>query len=608
MLSWAVFACVVTCVAGAGSHRKGGASPMYLRGSTVSPRILAEGATAAVAVLPSLSTPVTLIVQFSEQAIGTAASALANTCAVNAGFLPPHAWIVHAHDEIALRQLAHLSGLARIIEYAPLHKSDLLSPRWRAERPAAAPITSIHVSTVRGTPARVASELTSALAARSLDKAACIGGTFCVASVVLAAPGSSALAVTRLFLDSPTVIRRCLSTLHIVVAGERGLHISIEAASGDTSNYRNGNATISVEGARGAGNVSTNYCGGSATIPDAIIRLLTENAAVLAVDEAMPAMPHNAFARGTTQATDAPSWSMTTMANEFGACAMQSVCNPSNWMTESWGTPPSNTCTAGCNSPACGFDFQDCYAGTATSPITSAGLTGAGQLVQVIDTGLDYSHAFFVDAAAPTIPWRPTSTNVALSPARKVAAYVAYMDAIDESCGHGTHVSGSVAGYPLAGSTDYSITLPFSGMATGARLIFTDVVCDTPDGCACSQAVPCTCTNQVCQMGTSFRTPADIGDTFAFGYNAGARISSNSWGGGIGVYGQEASVIDDYILEHDDMLILFAASNDGAVTRSGNPVTAYASLSSQAPSKNIIAVGAATRDFPALAAIQSVIL
>ena len=85
-----------------------------------------------------------------------------------------------------------------------------------------------------------------------------------------------------------------------------------------------------------------------------------------------------------------------------------------------------------------------------SAPFDLAGLTGAGQIVGVIDDPLDWDHCAFVD----TNPIGPAH--------RKIVAYNAPLGAVSA---HGTHVCGT-----LAGDSDASPDL--RGVAPGARLAF----------------------------------------------------------------------------------------------------------------------------------------
>ena len=70
-------------------------------------------------------------------------------------------------------------------------------------------------------------------------------------------------------------------------------------------------------------------------------------------------------------------------------------------------------------------------------------------------------------------------------------------------------------------------------------------------------------------------------------YADGARISSHSWGCAgaadeCNLYTSDASDTDQFVFDHPDFMVVFAAGNDGAAGSVGSPGTA----------KNILCVGA----------------
>lgn len=81
-------------------------------------------------------------------------------------------------------------------------------------------------------------------------------------------------------------------------------------------------------------------------------------------------------------------------------------------------------------------------------------------------------------------------------------------------------------------------------------------------------------------------TPSNVQDIFSAAYSATARVHSNSWGSG-GVYTYEAQdlKVDTFAYDNPEMLIVFAAGNDGA---EGMPGT----VGSPALAKNVLTVGA----------------
>lgn len=57
--------------------------------------------------------------------------------------------------------------------------------------------------------------------------------------------------------------------------------------------------------------------------------------------------------------------------------------------------------------------------------------------------------------------------------------------------------------------------------------------------------------------------PDDLADIFSPSYFAGAKLHSNSWGGGFW-YDSFALEADSYLFLHDDFLAFFAGGNEGS--------------------------------------------
>ena len=168
-------------------------------------------------------------------------------------------------------------------------------------------------------------------------------------------------------------------------------------------------------------------------------------------------------------------------------------------------------------------------------PIWGHGLTGAGEVVGVADTGMDYDSCYF-DDSSNAISFYP-ATNPRH---RKVLSYVECEDNgvrehADIANAHGTHVVGSLAGHSLGVNNDYD------GMAKEAKVVFHDLTCGRDQ---------------------SIIVPPDLGDFYDVSYQLGVRLQSNSWGG---VASQTYSFTDRssdlFLYEHQDMLAVFAAGN-----------------------------------------------
>lgn len=145
---------------------------------------------------------------------------------------------------------------------------------------------------------------------------------------------------------------------------------------------------------------------------------------------------------------------------------------------------------------------------------------------------------------------------------RKIVSYNPFADGVDLEWGHGTHTAATIAGKR---STDGLVESDGSadGVAPKARLAFLDIG------------------NSQGQL----KTPSDnvILDT---GRSEGAKVHSASWGAhSINYYSSQAKNFDEYVFNNDDLLLVFAAGNDGGDD-------AISSVDVPANAKNVIAVGA----------------
>ena len=189
--------------------------------------------------------------------------------------------------------------------------------------------------------------------------------------------------------------------------------------------------------------------------------------------------------------------------------------------------------------------------------IWDKGIKGEGQIVGILDSGLDYGSCFF----------RDDRNNVPGPNHRKVIAYRAYGGNMYDSCllGHGTHVSGTCAGDDIYGNMSN-----YNGMAPKARITFGDIQGNSFVECYMGQL--------------TLDTELDV--IFGDSYNDGARVHTNSWGTMQNSYDTLSVAVDSFMWRHPDFLIFFANGNSGP---------AQATVSSPATAKDCVSVGATNR-------------
>ncbi len=188
---------------------------------------------------------------------------------------------------------------------------------------------------------------------------------------------------------------------------------------------------------------------------------------------------------------------------------------------------------------------------------------GEGEVVAVADTGFDKGsskdvHPAFTGRVAKLYALGRTSP-----------------DRADDPDGHGTHVAGSV----LGDGSSSKMGGPIQGTAPKAKLVVQSTL-DAGDGLG--------------------GIPTDLHELFEPPYeDDGARVHTNSWGSEApgGAYDASADEIDDVVWSHPDLVICFAAGNDGT-DADANGLVDGGSIGSQSAAKNCITVGASESERP----------
>ena len=221
---------------------------------------------------------------------------------------------------------------------------------------------------------------------------------------------------------------------------------------------------------------------------------------------------------------------------------------------------------------------------------TSLGLTGEGEIVAVADTGLDTGNKETLHLDFEQRVEMIQSCPITAFKKEHIENFEDD-DASDKYSGHGTHVAGSILGSGEQARL-YGETSPPTGVAPKAKLIFQAIEKTlnwTPEGEHYYWQVY---KKNPPRYGL-FGIPDELKDLFLEAYNQGARIHSNSWGGGFpGDYDQKCLDLDEFIWNNKDFLVIVAAGNDGEHTFSGIQGIDQGSVTSPGVAKNCLTVGA----------------
>lgn len=218
-----------------------------------------------------------------------------------------------------------------------------------------------------------------------------------------------------------------------------------------------------------------------------------------------------------------------------------------------------------------------------TTPIFSQGIFGEGQTVAVLDTGLDPDMCYFRDTALGLPPVNACNGGTVVNNNQRKVIAVDFLWANECNGGisgsewdthdHGTHVAGTVAGDNFANLLIHDTA---DGMAPGAKLVIQDGGFQT-DNCGDLPGIGC--------------PVVDLNPLFQQAYDQGARIHSNSWGDNENApvqnnYSAGSQDVDEFMWNHKDFLIFFAAGNSGPNT---------ATVSTPSTSKSGVSVGSTLR-------------
>lgn len=211
-------------------------------------------------------------------------------------------------------------------------------------------------------------------------------------------------------------------------------------------------------------------------------------------------------------------------------------------------------------------------------------LSGKGEIVAVCDTGLDTGNK---DSIHEDFKGRIISIKSYPIP----AALMSYIKnsgnddgPADIDSGHGTHVAGSAVGSGKSSEGLPGQNKLIRGFAYEAKLVFQAV----------EQELDWKSFADESEYGRFLLVgiPDDLKTLFSYAYNKGARVHSNSWGGGNpGEYDSQSYQLDEFVWKKKDFCVLVAAGNDGTDFDGDGEINSM-SVTSPATAKNCITVGA----------------
>lgn len=168
------------------------------------------------------------------------------------------------------------------------------------------------------------------------------------------------------------------------------------------------------------------------------------------------------------------------------------------------------------------YKIMNDQAATIINADTTEGYRGRNQTVAISDTGVDTA-----------------DDNITEDFRGKITIFNWFGGTADDTNGHGTHTTGSMAG---SGNSSGGA---FKGIAAEANIVFQGIGDD--------------------EGSTGVYPPINLSDLFIQAYENGARVHSNSWGSeaGLGDYTSDSQTIDDFMWNYTNFLIVFAAGNTG---------------------------------------------
>ncbi|KAG2430932.1 hypothetical protein HXX76_009902 [Chlamydomonas incerta] len=258
----------------------------------------------------------------------------------------------------------------------------------------------------------------------------------------------------------------------------------------------------------------------------------------------------------------------------------------------------------------------------ARRPYWAAGLDGTGEILGSGDTGVDLDNCYLSDPrydagavagqlAPVTTQWPSSQGNGYFTrsgdrvwlPAdhRKLVQYYLPADCVygddpaQGTAGHGTHTAGTMVGALLALQAAPGYDGAVLGGAAGAAAAYGPTALSAASGAAPRAKLSFVDISLKAaaaggQQG-ALDPPEPVDDVYLrLHYDAGARITSDSWGAVENIYDDFAQAYDAFLWRYPDSIAFIAAGNNGS-----DALTPGGSVGSPATAKNPVAVGATWR-------------
>lgn len=193
-------------------------------------------------------------------------------------------------------------------------------------------------------------------------------------------------------------------------------------------------------------------------------------------------------------------------------------------------------------------------------PFLNEGINGEGEIITIIDSGLDMKSTYFYDSEHPNFQFNKIQTEQ-----RKVILYNTESGDNRDDSGHGTHVAGTASGKSSCQNCNAEL---YDGMAPNSKIVFYDGGVGKKNGIRIPYMK-----NVLDQM-----------------LRVKSNILSCSWGS----YGEnilETSVYDKLMYQYPDIIAVFAAGNDGIKVIKNQVYINLYSIGSPGASKNVFTVG-----------------